>query len=190
MIITKMALPRRTFLRGVGATLALPLLDAMVPALGAAAKAAARSTPRLSCIYVPNGMLQECWTPVGEGRSFEFSQILSGLSSFRENLLVVTGLAHRQAESLGDGNADHHRAAAAWLTGIHATTRNAGSREIRLGTSMDQVAAAVIGKDTRLPSLELSLETPSSISCDSGADCFYSNTISWRTPTRSEEHTS
>jgi hypothetical protein len=167
----------------MGATLALPLLDAMVPALSAVARTAARTTPRLACIYVPNGMLQERWTPSGEGTGFELSPILSSLESFRKDLLVVTGLAHRQAESLGDGNADHHRAAAAWLTGIHASTRNSGAREIRLGTSMDQVAARVIGQDTRLGSLELSLETPTSISCDSGADCFYSNTISWRTPT-------
>ncbi len=182
MIISKKFLPRRTFLRGVGATLALPLLDAMVPALSAMAKTAANPVRRLGFIYVPNGVNQAQWTPVGEGRNFEFSLVLSPLAPFRDRLVVVSGLAHRQAESFGDGNADHHRGAAAWLSGVHAWTRTKGV-EVRLATTMDQIAAKELGRDTRLPSLELSLETPTSIACDAGADCFYSNTISWRTPT-------
>lgn len=186
MIITKMALPRRTFLRGMGATLALPLLDAMVPALSAMTRTAANPVRRLGFVYIPNGVAQNkatnYWMPTGEGRSFEFSPILSPLSPYRDRLVVVTGLAHRQAESLGDGNADHHRGAAGWLTGVHAVTRTKGA-EVRLATTMDQIAARELGKDTQLPSLELSVETPTSIACDAGADCFYSNTISWRTPT-------
>jgi hypothetical protein len=182
MFLTKMALPRRTFLRGIGATLALPLLDAMVPALAALAQTPARRVPRLGFIYTPNGVMQNLWTPAGEGAGFELSPILSPLAPLRDRVLVVSGLAHRQAESFGDGNADHHRATAAWLSGVHAWTRTTGL-EIRLSTTADQIAAAIIGKDTRLPSLELALESPTSIACDSGADCFYSNTVAWRTPT-------
>ncbi len=182
MIVTKMALPRRTFLRGAGAMLALPLLDAMVPALSALAKTAAKPVPRIGFIYIPNGVMQVHWTPKGEGTDFEWSPILSPLAAFRDRVLVVSGLAHRQAESFGDGNADHHRATAAWLSGVHAWTRRTGL-EIRLSTTADQLAAAHLGKQTRLPSLELALESPTSIACDSGADCFYSHTVSWRTPT-------
>jgi hypothetical protein len=182
MMIVKLALPRRTFLRGVGATLALPLLDAMVPALTATAKTAARPVPRIGFVYTPNGVIQAQWTPAADGAGFPLSPILSPLEAFRRQVVVVSGLAHRQAESFGDGNADHHRATAAWLSGVHAWTRSTGL-EIRLETTADQIAASVLGKDTRLPSLELALESPTSIACDSGADCFYSNTVSWRTPT-------
>jgi len=182
MIITRLALPRRTFLRGMGATLALPLLDAMIPALTAVAKTEAKPVPRIGFIYTPNGVIQSQWTPAADGRAFEFSPILRPLEPFRKDVLVVSGLAHRQAESFGDGNADHHRATAAWLSGVHAWTRTTGL-EIKLETTADQLAAAAIGRDTRLPSLELALESPTSIACDSGADCFYSNTVSWRTPT-------
>ena len=111
MIITKMALPRRTFLRGVGATLALPLLDAMVPALSAISRTAAHPVRRIGFVYVPNGVAQNkaknYWMPAGEGTAFEFSPILTPLAPFRDQLLIVSGLAHRQAESFGDGNADH-----------------------------------------------------------------------------------
>ena len=96
MFVTKMALPRRTFLRGVGATLALPLLDAMVPALSALAQTSARPVPRIGFIYTPNGVMQNLWTPAGEGAAFEFSPILSPLAPLRDRVLVVSGLAHRQ----------------------------------------------------------------------------------------------
>ena len=182
MIVVKKALPRRTFVRGVGATLALPLLDAMVPALSALAQTPAAPTRRLGFIYTPNGVIQSQWTPEGEGRDFALSPILAPLAPFRDDVLVVSGLAHRQAESFGDGNADHHRATAAWLSGVHAWTRSTGL-EIRLDVTADQIAAATLGATTRLPSLELALESPTSIACDSGADCFYSNTVSWQTPT-------
>ena len=145
MIITKLALPRRTFLRGMGATLALPLLDAMIPALTAAAKTAARPVPRIGFIYTPNGVIQAQWTPAAAGRAFELSAILQPLEPFRDQVLVVSGLAHRQAESFGDGNADHHRATAAWLSGVHAWTRTTGL-EIKLETTADQLAAATLGR--------------------------------------------
>lgn len=182
MFITKTALPRRTFLRGMGATLALPLLGAMVPALTALGKTEAKPVPRLGFLYVPNGALLQQWTPAQVGRDFEWSPILQPLAALREQVVVISGLAHRQAESFGDGNADHHRATAAWLSGVHAWTRTTGV-EVKLATTADQLAANALGKQTRLPSLELALETPTSIACDSGDDCFYSNTISWRSPT-------
>ena len=184
MIINKMALPRRTFLRGVGASLALPLLDAMVPAATALAKTAASPAPRLGFVYIPNGVIQEQFVPAATGVGFDFSPTLSPLTPYRDRLLVLRGLAHRQADSFGDGTGDHPRATAVWLSGVHAWERRGriGPTAIRLGTTADQIAARALGQETPLPSLELVLEKPTAISCDSG-DCFYSNTISWRDPT-------
>ena len=184
MIITKKALPRRTFLRGMGATMALPLLDAMVPAASALAQTAADPVRRLGFVYVPNGVIQEQWIPATTGRGFAFSPILSPLEPFRDQLLVLSGLAHRQADSFGDGNGDHPRATAVWLSGVHAWERRGrqGPTQIKLGTTADQIAARELGTQTPLPSLELVLEAPTAIACDTG-DCFYSNTISWRNPT-------
>ena len=192
MIITQKALPRRTFLRGVGATLALPFLDAMVPAASSAARAAAAPARRLGFIYIPNGVIQEQWVPAQTGSGFEFSRILSPLEPFRDQVLVLSGLAHRQADSFGDGNGDHPRATAAWLSGVHAWERRGrqGPTEIKLGITADQIAAREFGRETPLPSLELALEQPTAIACDTG-DCFYSNTISWRnetTPLDMEAH--
>ena len=192
MIITKKALPRRTFLRGMSATLALPLLDAMVPAATALAQTPANPVRRLGFIYVPNGVIQEQWVPATTGVGFDFSPILSPLEPFRDRLLVVSGLAHRQADSFGDGNGDHPRATAVWLSGVHAWERRGrvGPTAIKLGTTADQIAARELGKETPLPSLELVLEAPTAIACDTG-DCFYSNTISWRnetTPLPMEPH--
>ena len=180
MIITKRALPRRTFLRGMGATVALPFLDAMVPALSARA---VKPTVRLGFVYIPNGTIQPMWVPSTTGRNFELSPILSPLTPVRDHITVLSGLAHRQADNLGDGNGDHARGTAVWLTGVHAWDRGRGGADgVRLATTVDQIAAGVIGRDTRLPSLELSLESPTQIGCDS-EDCFFSNTISWKSPT-------
>ncbi len=192
MIITQKALPRRTFLRGVGATLALPFLDAMTPAASALARQVTAPVRRLGFIYVPNGVIQEQWVPAQTGRGFDFSPILSPLEPFRDQMLVLSGLAHRQADSFGDGNGDHPRATAVWLSGVHAWERRGrqGPTDIKLGTTADQIAAREFGKQTPLPSLELALEQPTAIACDTG-DCFYSNTISWRnetTPLDMEAH--
>src|SRR5262245_59337400 len=183
MIITKMALPRRTFLRGMGAALALPLLDAMVPALSAATQSAAPK--RLGFIYgSPNGVIQKAFVPATVGAEFELSPILTPLAPVKDHLLVLSGLAHRQADSFGDGNGDHARGTAVWLSGVHAWDRRGGggSESVKLATTVDQIAAQQFGKETRLPSLELVLERPTQVACDS-TDCFFSNTISWRTPT-------
>ena len=146
MIITQKALPRRTFLRGVGATLALPFLDAMVPAASTAARAAAAPARRLGFIYIPNGVIQEQWVPARTGSGFQFSRILSPLEPFRDQVLILSGLAHRQADSFGDGNGDHPRATAAWLSGVHAWERRGrqGPTEIKLGINRRAELTAMI----------------------------------------------
>jgi hypothetical protein len=180
MFITKMSLPRRTFLRGMGAAIALPFLDAMQPALHAAPVA----PKRLGFIYgSPNGIIQKAFVPTTVGPNFELSPILSPLASVRDRLMVLSNLAHRQADSFGDGNGDHARGTAVWLSGVHAWDRRpVGTETVTLGTTIDQILAQHFSKETQLPSLELVLEKPTQIACDS-TDCFFSNTISWRSPT-------
>ncbi len=181
MFITKMALPRRTFLRGLGAVIALPLLDAMVPALSAAAKPG--PVRRLGFVYTPNGATMSAWTPKGEGPLLdELSPTLSPLAPFKNHVMVPTGLSQRQAESWGNGNGEHSRGQSVWLSGVHPK-RTEGA-DVRNATTIDQLAAQVIGNDTRLMSLELALEQNyMSGNCDNGYSCVYWNTISWRTPT-------
>ncbi len=182
MIITKKSLPRRAFLRGVGTALALPLLDAMIPALSKGATTAAQPVVRLGFIYHPTGAIQKQWVPAAEGVGFEFSPTLKPLEPFREHVNVLTGLAQIQARALGDGPGDHAREGAVWLTGVHPTkTEGVG---IRSGLSVDQIAAQHFGEKTQLASLELGTESASLAGgCDSGYSCAYTNTVSWRTPT-------
>jgi hypothetical protein len=183
MFITKMALPRRTFLRGLGATVALPLLDAMVPALSARSGAAAGPVRRLGFVYTPNGATMAAWTPAGEGpRLDELSPTLKPLAALKDYVLVPTGLSQRQAESWGDGNGEHSRGQSVWLSGVHPK-RTEGA-DVRNATTVDQLAAQVIGRETRLLSLEMALEQNYLVgNCDNGYSCVYWNTISWRTPT-------
>jgi hypothetical protein len=180
MIITKKSLPRRTFLRGLGTTLALPLLDSMIPALGGAA--AAQVPVRLGFVYHPVGMILDRWIPPTEGTGFEITPTMKALEPYRENMVVFTGLAQVQGRALGDGAGDHAREGATWLTGVHPKkTEGAG---IHAGVSADQLAAREFGKTTQLASLELGLESPSLAGgCDSGYSCAYTNTVSWRSPT-------
>ncbi|HEY6341821.1 MAG TPA: DUF1552 domain-containing protein [Bryobacteraceae bacterium] len=185
--VTKAALPRRMFLKGVGTAVALPMLDAMVPALRAKT---APPTPRLGFVYISNGVIQEQWNPEMAGRDFELTPILKPLAPVRAQINVLSGLAHLQADTFGDGTGDHPRASAAWLTGVHAYDRTQPGVEVRLATTADQIAAHVVGKGSRVPSLELNLDSPTQSACDSG-DCFYVNTISWRnetTPNPAESH--
>jgi len=186
MIITRMALPRRTFLRGVGVTLALPLLDAMVPALSTMATAA-RPVRRYGFFYMPNGVAMNhtgvnYWKPKTVGADFEFSPILKPLEPFRNQVTVVSGLHNRSAESLGDGNGDHTRSTGSWLTGTHIK-RTEGS-DLRAGISVDQIIAAQFKKETALPSLELAI-LPNSVTggCDTGYSCAYGTTLAWASPT-------
>ena len=175
--ITKKHLSRRTMLRGMGVSMALPLLDSMVPAQTPLARTAATSKSRLSCIYVPHGATMYKWTPEKEGSGFEFTETLMPLEKFRDRINVVSNTAHPAASGVGsDAGADHARSAAVYLSGAHPA-----KDAIRVGTTIDQIVAAQIGQDTPLPSLELSIEEVA-LSCGSGFACAYSNTISWKTP--------
>jgi len=170
-------LSRRTFLRGIGAAMALPALDAMIPA--ASAGVAAKAPTRMSIVYLPNGVIKKQWKPAAS-ESLVLSPTLSPLEPYRDRINVISGLAQHNGNALGDGGGDHARAAASFLTGVHPK-KTAGA-DIRNGISMDQVAAEFIGDQTRLPSLELTLEEGRLAgNCDSGYSCAYSNTISWRT---------
>jgi Protein of unknown function (DUF1552) len=185
--ISKRTLPRRTFLRAAGATIALPMLDAMLPAFGADS---APWTPRLGFMYVGNGIVHKTFKPATEGSSFELSPVLMPLSPLRKQLTVVSGLDHKQAENFGDGTGDHPRSSAAWLTGVHAWDRTRPGVEVKLATSADQLAADVLGRATPVRSLELAVDTATQSACDAG-DCFYVNTVSWRnetTPNLTENH--
>jgi hypothetical protein len=187
MFITKRALPRRTFLRAMGATVALPMLDAMVPALSAQSR---RATPRLGFVYIANGVIQNLWNPATTGAAFELTPTLQAFANVRDSITVLSGLSHLQADTFGDGTGDHPRASAVWLTGVHAYDRAQPGVEVKLATTADQLAARVIGRMSPIPSLELSVDQPTQGSCDSG-DCFYVNTVSWRnetTPNPTETH--
>src|SRR5258706_10310785 len=182
MVITKVMLPRRTFLRGMGVSVALPLLDAMVPALSALSKPAASPVRRLGFVYTPNGATMSAWTPKQEGLLVdELSPTLSPLAPFRDQVIVPTGLSQRQAESFGDGNGEHSRGQTVWLSGVHPK-RTEGA-DVRAGTTVDQIAAQVLGKDTPLLSIEMALEQNYLVgNCDNGYSCVYWNTVSWRNP--------
>jgi hypothetical protein len=181
--ITKKHLSRRTFLQGTGVTLALPLLESMVPAATALAQSAATPKTRLGCIYIPHGATMDKWTPAGEGTAFQFSEILQPLEPFRSHVTIVSDLAHApvapwSGEDTG-GAENHVRAAAVFLSGAHPVKKN----EAFVGATVDQVAAQHVGQDTPLPSIELSLE-PLNLTCgDAGFTCAYRNTLSWKSAT-------
>jgi hypothetical protein len=178
MILLRKHLSRRTLLKGMGGTLALPLLDAMVPA-----RAAVKSPMRLGFFYFPNGIIMEQYTPAGEGSSFEFTRILKPLEPFRENLLVLSGFAQANGRAEGDGPGDHARAGGSFLTGVHPRKTEAANP--RAGISADQIAARELGKQTQLASIELGLD-PVDLAgaCDPGYSCTYVNTLSWRSATQ------
>src|SRR6202163_3620692 len=179
MFITKKHLPRRTFLRGVGATLALPLLDAMVPARTLLAKTAGTPASRLGFVYLPHGANMDKWTPLTEGAGFELSPTLKPLEPFRKHLDVVSGLGHRAADS----TAVHSLSPTTWLSGVRPKPTQ--GTDAFAGVTADQVAAQAIGQDTILPSMELAIEDHSGLigACDRDYGCIYMNTLSWRTPT-------
>ena len=179
MFVTKKHLPRRTFLRGMGVSLALPLLDSMIPARTLLAQTAARPVPRLGFIYVPHGAIMDKWTPAAIGDGFEFTPILKPLEPFRDRLNVVSGLGHRAA----DTTAVHSLSPTTWLSGVRPKATQ--GVDAYAGVTADQVAAQAIGQDTILPSMELASEDHSGLigSCDRDYGCIYMNTLSWRTPT-------
>ena len=176
MIVTGKHLSRRTLLRGLGAAIALPALDAMRPAF-----AATPASPlRMSFVYVPNGIVMDNWTPKAPGADFEFTRILKPLEPFRDRTLVISGLMDNNANALGDGGGDHARAAASFLTASHP--KKTGGLDIHVGVSVDQVVAQSAAAQTRIPSLELGLDDSRVVGhCDSGYSCAYTNSISWRT---------
>jgi hypothetical protein len=179
MIVTRKSLPRRTMLRGIGATLALPLLDAMLPALSATARAG-KPNLRLGFFYVPNGVTMQDWHPTGSQTDFTLAPILRAMAPFQDQMVVIRGLANHLVEGLGGG--PHTRCGAAWLCGVEPK-RTEGA-DIQLATTIDQHAARELGRDTLLPSLELAIESNYIVgNCDNGYSCVYQNTFSWRTPT-------
>ena len=178
MVITKMALPRRTFLRGMGATLALPFLDAMVPALSARAPA----TPRVAAIYVGNGANMFDWTPPTEGVGFELSPTLRPLEPFRNRMLVFSGLDNYPATDQGDTGGQHPRAAPAFMSCVHP--KQTEGADVQAGTTIDQMIAERITRDSKLSSLEVAVDRNDVVgACDHGYACAYMNSLSWKTPT-------
>ncbi len=174
-------LHRRTFLKGVGATLGLPLLEAMLPKSGFAAQSAG-APQRMAFVFVPNGVIVPEWTVKGEGTNWQLSPTLEPLAKVKDQVCVMTGLMQDNARHKGDGAGDHARSSAAFLTGAHPVKTS--GVDIKVGQSVDQVAAEKIGKLTKLPSIELGTEGGRNAGqCDSGYSCAYSNNISWKTAT-------
>jgi hypothetical protein len=179
MMIFGKAIPRRTFLRGIGATVALPLLDAMVPAFARAAEPA----KRLAIVYVPNGRIMNQWTPTAVGGDFELTRLLQPLAKFRDRFVVLSGLSQEPARALpGQQIGVHERPAGAYLTGVQAKWTD--GTDFRNGVSFDQIIATELGKQTQLTSLEVSLDQAGIIgACERGWSCAYINTLCWQSST-------
>src|SRR5436309_791365 len=181
MVITKIALPRRAFIRGMGATLALPLLDAMVPAMSAQSKTS-KAAPRFAAIYCGNGANMNDWRPAAEGADFAFSPILKPLEAFRDRTIVFTGLDNFPATDQGDSGGQHPRAAPAFMSCVHP--KQTEGADVQAGTTMDQMIAQAICRDSKLSSLELAVDRNDVVgACDHGYACAYMNSLSWKTPT-------
>ena len=177
-MITKVVLPRRTFLRGVGASLALPFLDAMAPAMAAVPK----GQPRFSAVYVGNGANMFDWTPSTQGANFDFSPILQPLETFRDRTLVFTGLDNYPATDQGDTGGQHPRAAPAFMSSVHP--KQTEGADVEAGTTVDQLIAENISRDSKLASLEVAVDRNDVVgACDHGYACAYMNSMSWKTPT-------
>jgi Protein of unknown function (DUF1552) len=179
MFITRKHLSRRTFLHAAGATLGLPFLDAMVPALTAQSKTAAKAAPRLSFVYLPHGAIMNQWTPKKEGTAFDLPPILQPLKAFRDQMNIISGLAHAAA----DTSAVHSLSPTTWLSGVRPKPTQ--GTDAVAGVTADQIAAQKMGHETLLPSLELGTEDRSGMvgSCDREYGCIYMNAMSWSTPT-------
>ncbi|GAB4152770.1 MAG: DUF1552 domain-containing protein [Planctomycetaceae bacterium] len=178
----KTSLPRRTFLKGLGASMGVPLLDAMLTSDVQAKQAASAAPVRMAFIFFPNGAIMNDWRPKGEGTGYQLSKTLKPLASFKSDFNVLTGLAQDNGRAKGDGPGDHARCASTYLTGAHPY-KTAGAN-LKVGISVDQAAAARVGKRTRLPSLEIGIERGRNAgNCDSGYSCAYSSNVSWKTAT-------
>jgi hypothetical protein len=178
MFLTRLSLPRRTLLRGLGATVALPFLEAMVPAMTATAQTAAARPRRWGAVFFPNGAIMEQWNPANAGVGFEFSANLQPLERFRDSIVVVSNLTRA-----GTTAGDHAVSAAGWLTGVYAKRTEA--EDVRANTTIDQIVARQIGQDTPFPSLELATDDFSGYvgACTVGFSCVYANTLCWSSPT-------
>ena len=175
------SISRRTVLRGLGASFALPFLEAMSPVV-AAAEAAPASPVRLAFCFVPNGVNLKNWVPQGAGSDYKMPWSLQPLSAVKDDLLVLTGLTHDKGRANGDGAGDHARSASVFLTGAQPVKTHGSG--IRVGMSIDQMAARKIGDQTKFASLELGCDGGrNSGNCDSGYSCAYSNNISWTSET-------
>jgi hypothetical protein len=174
--ITKMHLSRRTFLHGMGVTMALPLLESMIPASTAFGQTLAKPRTRLGAIYFPHGAIMPKWTPAQEGAGYELTEILQPIKPFYDQVSIISDLRHANAYGSG-ATANHNRSAAAFLSGAFAEV----GAQPSLGITVDQIAAQKIGQDTPLPSLELTIEEPS-LNCGDGLSCSYRDTISWQGP--------
>ena len=179
MFVAKKHISRRTMLRGAGTVVALPLLDAMIPAFAPAATTA--PVHRFGVVYHPNGVIYDKWLPTGSGSNFELSPTLKALEPFKDKLIVVTGLSSDPAEPYGDGGGDHSRACGSYLTGVHVKKSDS---LLENAVSMDQIAAKAFENETQLSSLQMTSDENSLLgSCDLGYSCAYSSTVSWLTPT-------
>ena len=183
MMIFKKAMHRRTFLRGLGTTLALPLLDGMFPAMAAGGQAIAKRPNRLSVVYAANGMIMDKWTPAVTGTGYEPTPILEPLAPFRDRMLVLTGLTHNEGRALpNESTGDHARAGATFLTGVHPNKTEGA--DVRAGVSADQIVAKSFAQHTQLASLELCVDSPVLLGqCEAGYTCAYMNTLCWSSPT-------
>jgi hypothetical protein len=178
-------LSRRTFLHGLGTAMALPMLEAMMPR-AALAQAAKAPVNRMAFLFIPNGVNVANWMPTTEG-PLELTPTLAALKNVKNKVSVLTGLAQHNAFALGDGGGDHARSTATWLTGCHP--RKTDGADIRVGISVDQLAAERVGRKTPFASLELGCERGAqSGSCDTGYSCAYSSSISWRGPSTPNAH--
>jgi hypothetical protein len=177
MFVLKRSIPRRQVLKGIGATLSLPLLDAMVPAITHAAQTVARPKLRAGFVYIPHGVIMKEWTPAAAGSGFEFTPILKPLEPFRDSLVVVSNLTRAEV------NSNHAVSSGCWLTGV--PPKRTDGPDFRVGVSVDQVISKQIGQDTTFPSLEVATEDFSGLvgACDPGYSCAYMNTLNWQTET-------
>jgi hypothetical protein len=178
-MITRKALPRRTFLEGLGSTIALPFLDAMVPAFAASS---VKAPVRMAFFYVPNGIMMDGWNPDYEGKLTTLPRALKGLEPYKDDILHIGNLTHNTGRALLDGAGDHGRCCGSYLTGIQVKK---SLIEVKNGISFDQIVANEVGKQTRFPSLELGMEDARQAGdCDSGYSCAYTNNLAWRSATQ------
>src|SRR5947209_10452757 len=178
-MITRKSLSRRTFLRGAGTAVALPFLDAMVPAFS---RAAGKAPVRMAFAYVPNGIMMDGWNPDYEGKLGTLPRILKPLEPLKDDIILLGNLTHNTGRALLDGAGDHGRCCGSYLTGIQVKKTLV---DIHAGLSCDQIVAAEAGKHTRFPSLEVGLEDARQAGdCDSGYSCAYTNNLAWRSPTQ------